>query len=268
MKLGIMFPNVLTPELEDLSGLGDHGMSAVQARPEAFCDEQMRLTSEGEDGIRCLADMHVKIAAWCAYKPLIGPQPDVDQNVAHQMRVIEFARHVHDMIGDAARPLVLSESGNPAKFEDLSSDQMWDQIRAATKQLAAHAEEQDAYFGFEPTRANILDSSTTTARLISEVGSDRIRVCFDPANTVGDKDTLDGAVENLRPHIAIAHAKDVVLAGEKPEYPPAGKGDLDYPRVFELLQSVPQCEEIIIEYVRTPEQALETIAFLKPFCDA
>jgi len=266
MKLGIMFPNVLTPNLDDLPKIGEYGARVVQARPETFCDEQMRLTPEGKQMLQSLERVGVKIAAWCAYRPLIGAQDDVDRNVAHQSRVIELAREAHALAGAQARPLVLSESGNPSQFKELTYDSMWQQVREATQRLAEHAEKNEAFFGFEPTRSNILDSSATAARLMSEVGSDRIRVCFDPANTVGDKDTLEGAVETLRPHMAIAHAKDVILGGEKPVYPPAGKGSLDYPKIFELLQTVPACEEIIIEYVRTPEQARETIDFLAPFC--
>jgi len=268
MKLGIMFPNVLAESLDQMASLTDLGIRCLQMRPEALCDEEMKLTAEGTEALRALDGMDLEIAGWCAYKPLIGGDEVVGPGVAHIKRVIEVAVKARDLTAKASPARVMSESGSPVSYPQFSDDEKWAQIVAATREIAACAKDHDVIFAFEPTRSNIIDSSKTARRIIEEVGSDHVRVCYDAANIVGDKDTLDGSINNLGDLITLSHAKDVIIDAEgKPTYPSAGQGDLDYPRMFELLNPIATCDQIVIEYVRTPEQARETIEFLKPFCE-
>ena len=268
MKLGIMFPNVLAESLDQMVPLADLGIRCLQMRPEVLCDEEMKLTAEGTQALRALDGVDLEIAGWCAYKPLIGGDEVVGPSVAHIKRVIEVAAQARDVTVKASPSRVMSESGNPVSYPQFFDDEKWAQIVAATKEIAACAEQHDVTFAFEPTRSNIIDSSKTAKRIIEEVGSDNVRVCYDAANIVGDKDALDESINNLGELITLSHAKDVIIDDEgKPTYPSAGQGDLDYPRMFELLNGIDTCNQIVIEYVRTPEQARETIEFLRPFCD-
>lgn len=268
MKLGIMFPNVLAESLDQMASLTDLGIRCLQMRPEVLCDEEMKLTAEGTEALRALDGMDLEIAGWCAYKPLIGGDEIVAPGVAHIKRVIAVAAQAREVTAKAVPSRVMSESGNPVSYPQFSDDEKWAQIVAATGEIAACAEEHDVVFAFEPTRSNIIDSSKAAKRIIEEVGSDHVRICYDAANIVGDKDTLDGSISNLGELITLSHAKDVIIDDEgQPTYPSAGQGDLDYPRMFELLNSIATCKQIVIEYVRTPEQATETIEFLKPFCE-
>ena len=263
-----MFPNVLTESFDQTPSLIDRGIRCLQARPESFCDDDMKLTSDGIDALRSLDAVDLEIAGWCAYKPLIGGDEDVQAGVAHIKRVIEAAAQARDVTAKAGSPRVMSESGNPASYPQFTDEEKWTQIVAATREIADCAEKHDVVFAFEPTRSNIIDSSGAAKRIIDEVGSDNVLVCYDAANIVGDKDTLDGSIETLGELIVLSHAKDVIIDEEgKPTYPSAGKGSLDYPRMFELLSAIETCSQIVIEYVRTPEQAEETIGFLKPFCE-
>ena len=268
-----MFPNVLAPCTEatlisELEAMADADLRYLQARPETFADADLVPTAAGRQALLELEGLGIEIVGWCGYRPLIGADDAVSKNVEHIRKCIRFA-HAARELSDNVRPVVFSESGSPAQNPDLTYEQMWAQIVSAVGEIAEEAEKQDALFGFEPTRSNILDCSATTVRLLKEVGSGRVKSLFDPANTCGDKDTIEGAVETLAPYLILAHAKDVILKGpgEPPEYPPAGKGEIDYPRVFQLLEPIATCNEIIIEYVRSPEQARETVAFLRQFCD-
>jgi sugar phosphate isomerase/epimerase len=44
------------------------------------------------------------------------------------------------------------------------------------------------------------------------------------------------------------HAKDVIISGEKPVYPAAGQGELDYPHYVSLLRQH-GVDALVIEYV-------------------
>ncbi len=268
MQLGIMFPNVLAGELDDIASLAERGIKCIQARPEAFCDDEMKLSHAGKAALEALDGTGIEIAGWCAYKPLIGGPDVVRASVGHIKRVIEFAAEART-ITDKATPRVMSESGNPASCPHLTDQERWDEIVAATSEIAALAEKHAVVFAFEPTRANIISGSVAARHIIQDVGSRHVRVCYDAANIVGDRDTLEGSIEGLGELIVLSHAKDVVLDPEtgKATYPAAGQGSLDYPRMVELLDAIPTCNQIVIEYVRTPEQAEETIAFLRPLCE-
>lgn len=267
MQLGIMFPNVLAAGLDQMASLADLGVSCLQVMPKAFCDDDLKLTPAGAEALRSLEHTALELAGWCAYRPLIGGDDVVRPGVDHIKQVIELAAQARDALGHAGPCRVMSESGNPASYPQFTDDEKWTQIVAATQEIAAHAEKHDVIFAFEPTRSNIIDSSGAAKRIIEQVGSDNVRVCYDAANIVGDKDTLEGSIHNLGELIVLAHAKDVIIDDDgKPSYPPAGEGSLDYPQMVALLDGVKTCKQIVIEYVRTPEQATETIAFLKPLC--
>ena len=269
MKLGIMFPNALAQGLDDMPSLAQHGIKCLQLRPEPFCDDELNLTERGKAALESLDDVGLEVAGWCAYKPLIGGEEIVRPGVDYIERVIEVAAAARDVTGKPGPARVMSESGNPASHPHLTDQEKWDEIVAATAEIAEHAEKHDVIFAFEPTRAHIISGSIAARHVIQDVGSDHIRVCYDAANIVGDRDTLEGSIRGLGQLITLSHAKDVILDpdGGKPTYPAAGKGNLDYPRMIELLDALPTCNQIVIEYVRTPEQAEETIAFLRPLCE-
>ena len=269
MKLGIMYPNMLAEALDQIPSLADRGIRCLQVRPEALCDEDLQFTEAAAAALGGLESAGLEVAGWCAYKPLIGAAEAVRAGVDHIKRVIEVAARARDLTDQADPSRVMSESGSPAAHPQLTDQEQWDQIVAATSEIAAHAEKHDVIFAFEPTRSHIISGSVAARHIIQDVGSNHVRVCYDAANVVGDRDTLEGSIRGLGELITLSHAKDVILdpEGGKPTYPPAGQGSLDYPRMFELLEALPNCDQIVIEYVRTPEQTKDTIAFLSQFCE-
>jgi sugar phosphate isomerase/epimerase len=98
---------------------------------------------------------------------------------------------------------------------------------------------------FEPETANVVDTLEKAERLIQTVGSPAVKVTFDPANFFYPVDlprmgeVLEEGFRRLGPHIALAHAKDVVAppdGGSHCRYAPAGRGLLDYALYLRLLQ--------------------------------
>src|SRR5207248_18517 len=95
-------------------------------------------------------------------------------------------------------------------------------------ELLPVAAEEGVAIGLEPSRAQVLKDTAAARRLLDEFGREQLKVMIDPANILG-LESLPEMFENARGAIFQGHAKDVILSGEKPVYPPAGQGQLDYP---------------------------------------
>ncbi|HIE51033.1 MAG TPA: sugar phosphate isomerase/epimerase [Armatimonadetes bacterium] len=110
------------------------------------------------------------------------------------------------------------------------------------------AEEVGVIIGLEPSRTQVIKDSITARRLLDELGSERVKVMLDPANILVP-DTLETMFNLLGSDTIQGHAKDVLFGPEgKPSYPPAGQGQLDYPRYLRLLREY-GVETLVIEYV-------------------
>ena len=70
--------------------------------------------------------------------------------------------------------------------------------------------------------------------------------------------------------MVLAHAKDVLFGedGAVRDYPPAGKGQLDYAKFIRLCSEIETCRYVVLEYLRTREQAEQAIGFVRGFLPA
>lgn len=270
MKLAVMHPSVLAQGLDNLGELTSRGIAAVQAQPSLFADEAGKLRQPVAKAAQAFQDAGIGVPAWCAYYPLIGPEDAVEANVAAQKRVITLASRFRSLAGDDARPIVCTETGDPASYPGRSQAQVWGQLCEAVRELVAHAAKRAVCLAIEPTRSNIVDSSVAARKLLDQVGSDHLGICFDPASICGDKDHLGRAVHLLSDAIVLAHAKDVLFGpdGKVKDYPPAGKGSLDYAKFIALCSELESCRYLVLEYLPTPQAADEAIAFVRKLIPA
>ena len=108
----------------------------------------------------------------------------------------------------------------------------WRDLLASMETAIAFAEANDLDLGIEPELANVVSSATQARRLISEIGSKRIKIMLDAANLfetvpiAEQRDIVAQAVDLLADRIIMAHAKDRAVDGA---FVAAGKGVLDYP---------------------------------------
>ncbi|MDR2430259.1 MAG: sugar phosphate isomerase/epimerase [Puniceicoccales bacterium] len=95
------------------------------------------------------------------------------------------------------------------------------------------------------------ESAQTLATLLATINAPTLRVNFDPGNmllySMGDP---IAALEKLLPHIAQIHIKDAIASGD-PEHwgceKPAGEGEVDWPRFFEILARANYGGDLVIE---------------------
>ena len=122
---------------------------------------------------------------------------------------------------------------------DNSSVAAWEEMCGEFRLLLTIAEKYDVNIGVEPELANVVNSAERARRLIDALGSDRLRIVFDPANLFEveslerRKALIEDAIYLLQDRISLAHAKD---RRENGQFAIAGTGVLDYSHYLATLQ--------------------------------
>jgi len=175
-----------------------------------------------------------------------------------QANIDYFARRLR-MMRQVGGEVLVTESGQRPD-DPTEQAAAWDRLRSALGALLPVAAQEGVSIGLEPSRAQVLKDTATARLLLNEFGADHLKVMIDPANILG-LESLDEMFQNVGPAIFQGHAKDVILSGEKPVYPRAGHGEVDYPHYIRLLRRQ-GVDALVIEYV-TEENFAEVRDFLR-----
>ena len=125
-------------------------------------------------------------------------------------------------------------------------DDVWPQMLATARQLAALAEQRHATILLEGFYRGFLASAKRLRMFLEEVGSKRLRALLDPANLIEVND-LGEMFQQLGPWIDCLHAKDRTVHVERGV--PAGQGSLDYVKFVTLAARHTPAAPLILEYV-------------------
>ncbi|MBP7142621.1 MAG: TIM barrel protein [Opitutaceae bacterium] len=122
----------------------------------------------------------------------------------------------------------------------------------------------------------------TLRRLVERVGSDRVGICLDTANSLGAGEGLEYVLDQLIEHTVNLHVKDFAIIrvsyamGFVVEGRPAGEGILDVREICARLRKCGRCRTAVLETWTPPESDIEatiakerkwanqSLAFLKP----
>ena len=118
-----------------------------------------------------------------------------------------------------------------AHHPDSADPSAWADMAAEMGKALELAERHGVDLGIEPEQANIVTSAADAMRLITEMGSQRLRIVLDPANLFEQASVaqaraiVTAAVETTAGHVAMAHAKDRFADGR---FATAGQGVVDF----------------------------------------
>ncbi|MBV9276564.1 MAG: sugar phosphate isomerase/epimerase, partial [Verrucomicrobia bacterium] len=166
-----------------------------------------------------------------------------------------------------------------AYHPDNQTFEAWQDMVDAMQQAVNIARIHNVYLGIEPEVANVVSDAKSAVRLISELGSDRLRIVFDPANLYRppadprrDGYVITDALSVLDDFVAIAHCQDLA----NPEvWPPAqhkcenlyqhvaaGTGIIDYHHYLYELERLTPAEVPLILHGLNEEQIPASLSFL------
>lgn len=131
----------------------------------------------------------------------------------------------------------------------------WQVMKKTMREIIRIAEANSVHLAFEIEVSNIVNSVEKAVRLLDEIDSDNLNIVMDPANLLFKDDVpsqleiFEKALSRLGSKIVLTHAKDIGEFDENTgelERVPAGKGRLDYPGFFQLLEKTGYQGPIII----------------------
>ena len=115
-------------------------------------------------------------------------------------------------------------------------------LKDSILRMAEKAEAENVVIGIEPVALHTLNSPAITRRLLDEVGSDKIKVIFDPVNlvlphTIHQQDQIfTEMLELLGDKIAVMHMKDTEVENDQLAWRKIGEGVINYPLIYEWLK--------------------------------
>lgn len=182
----------------------------------------------------------VKIEAISATFNITHPDPAViDEGMASLATIAASAVDLHCPLLTLCSGTLDAEDqwrGHPEN----NGPAAWRTLLQSMEQALTIADQYRVNLGIEPELANIVNSAARARQLIDELQHPRLKIIFDPANLFEQADVaqqhrvIGDALEQLAPHIAIAHAKDRDASGA---FVTAGHGVLDYPWYINALSA-------------------------------
>lgn len=156
----------------------------------------------------------------------------------------------------------------------------WQEMIDGMRRALDVATKYNLFLGIEPEVANVVSNANDGARLIKELGSDRIRIVFDPANLYRppadprrDQHIVTDALRLLGDRIAIAHCKDIAVPGTagtplepgeaRYAHVAAGAGILDYDHYISELRRLVAAEVPLILHGLTEKQIPDSVEFIR-----
>lgn len=255
MKPGIVIPSPLCPELSDSGAAAAAGAEGVVARPSVFVDDSFGLR-EDVDVASGLAGAGVELVAIEAACPLLDASGDTLAGLEHMAQCLELADSLRDYFPEGALPVVVCRAGPGGRDN-------WPALVDGLKAVGAAGEERQVLVAIRPDRDSAIDRSRNAVKVLADVAAPYVQVALDAAATIGDKDTLDAAVDRLKENIVIAFARDVTFddAG-KPSYPAPGSGMLNYQQYVGLLAGAPGCTYLVVGELASADEATAALGLV------
>ena len=158
----------------------------------------------------------------------------------------------------------------------------WQEMIEGMRQALEVAIKYDLCLGIEPEVANVVSNANDAARLIKELGSDRVRIVFDPANLYRppadprrDQHIVTDALRLLGDRVAIAHCKDIAVPGTagtplepgeaRYTHVAAGTGILDYGHYISELRRLVSAEIPLILHGLPEKQIPDSVEFIQRY---
>jgi sugar phosphate isomerase/epimerase len=257
------------------------GMTTVQLD---LTFKDMDLSAQGINKEKCrtirdvFRDHNLPICCVSGYTNIVHPdKSERKRRLDHLKTIIRHAR-------DLGSPYVISETGTFATDSDWVShprnrtEEGFEECVNAIRELVQVAYDHGAMFLLETYVNNVVGSVDETLRMFAAINHASLGLLMDPTNyfeahNIGDMEgELDRVFNALADKIKIAHAKDVMLAGDDKsekhaklfegapeghtfrgvgqiELPAAGLGSLNYDYYLERLAERHPNIPIIIEHL-------------------
>lgn len=199
--------------------------------------------------------------------------PDAGRRAVQLERFKEYVRHARDfgcsVVGTETGSLNPDYSFHPGNRGEAA----FQAVLSAVRELVREAEKFGVFVGIEGVERYVVSDVRRIRRLLDEVDSGNLRIIFDPVNLLSienhehQNDIIREAFELWGERMAIIHAKDFVVEGDRLRSVPSGQGRLNHELLMRLVQT--QKPEISILMEETDADSVDAgRRFLNSFSEA
>ena len=139
-------------------------------------------------------------------------------------------------------------------------------LRDSVLRMAETAEKYGVNIGIEPVADHTLNTPGLTRRLLDDVGSQRLKIIFDPFNmllpeTVGSQEQIYKQMFDLfKEHIVVMHVKDALILNNEKVWAKIGKGIINYEFIMERIPHINLLREgVEMDSYKEDLEAIKTI---------
>lgn len=272
MNLGVRAHDFGKLPIDELAAqIASHGLTCVQLAPPkaiaGFDSDAGRLSPGFAGQVREAFRRHgIQIAVLGCYINLGDPdhaglRPQLD-------RFKEYLRFARDFGCSVVGTETGSVNADFSWHPDNHGEAAFQTVLARVRELVREAEKFGVFVGVEGVERYVISSPRRLRRLLDEVDSPNLQVIFDPVNLLCAKnhraqdEVVEEALTLLGDRIAIVHAKDFRMVGDRFEETPAGQGELHYPRVMRWVRERKPGVNVLLENTH-PATIAGTVAFMR-----
>lgn len=149
-----------------------------------------------------------------------------------------------------------------------ATEETWKEIVDVYRELTAYAAEYKVNVGIEPHFAQPIKGREELRRILDDVGADNLKIIFDAANSVTEKNAgeqereIEKFYEQLGDFIVLAHAKDAFIEDGETVFTNAGNGILPYRKYIQTLKEHNYQGPVILEWL-DETKVFETLNYMK-----
>jgi len=257
MRLGVRAHDFGRWPVEELAGrIALEGFACVQLAPPkaiaGFDTDAGRLSPGFAVQVREGFRRHgIQIAVLGCYINLADPD---DAARARQLaRFKEYLRYARDFGCSVVGTETGSRNADYSFHPDNRGEAAFQTVLAGVRELVAEAERFGVFVGVEGVERYVISDPARIRRLLDEVGSQNLQIIFDPVNLLSpdnaarQDDLMRESFARFGERIAVVHAKDFVLQDGAIRSVPAGRGQLNYRLLAELVRAQKPYVDVLME---------------------
>jgi L-ribulose-5-phosphate 3-epimerase len=272
MNLGVRAHDFGKLPIDELAAqIAGHGLTCIQLAPPkalaGFDSDAGRLSPGFAVHVRESFRRHgIHIAVLGCYINL-GDPDDARQRPSLD-RFKEYLRFARDFGCSVVGTETGSVNADFSWHPDNHGEAAFQTVLARVRGLVREAEKFGVFVGIEGVERLVISSPRRLRRLLDEVDSPNLQVIFDPVNLLCAKnhdrqdEITEEALALLGDRIAIVHAKDFKMNGDKFEEAPAGEGALHHPRIMRWLKEHKPGINVLLENT-LPATIAGTVRFMR-----
>lgn len=233
------------PLLDAIRMVADAGYSAIELNAETLPWAPAHITPDADAATRqsvvdACRTKGLRIPAIGAHIEMVGSDP------SRRAAAIAFVNGCTDLARDVGAPMIHILSGPLDAGAD--PEDAWNWFREAVEETASYASEHGVVLGIEAIAGHLFHKVDDYHALRRELPGVPFKVNFDPSHLEVQGENPRRVVDELADQIVHVHLKDGKGALPQFEFPPLGKGTIDFTELVEGLHAAGYEGALSIEY--------------------